>query len=283
MTRNHGTFSAVDVLDDKLTQLRELLSVLGRVAVAYSGGVDSTYLLATATDTLGPENVLAVTVASELIPAHEIAEAGKMTSHLGVEHLVLPLQALAVPEIAANPADRCYYCKRAVLQAIGDATAARGFSHVVHGANRDDRGDHRPGARAAAEAGARAPLDEVGLTKQEIRELSRRRGLPTWDRPAQACLASRVPYDTSLTTETLQRVQAAEDYLRTRFGLRDLRVRDHFPVARIEVPPAAWPALLADGARSDLVAELHRLGYVYVALDLAGLRSGSMNDVLTNS
>jgi uncharacterized protein len=272
-----------EVLDDKLAHLRELLDALGRVAVAYSGGVDSTYLLSAASDTLGTENVLAVTVASELIPAYEIAEAGETASLLGVEHLVLPLQALVVPGIAANPADRCYHCKRAVLQAIGDAAAARGFSHIVHGANRDDWGDHRPGARAAAELGARAPLDEVGLTKQEIRELSRRRGLPTWDRPAQACLASRVPYDTPLTTETLQRVQAAEDYLRTRFGLRALRVRDHFPVARIEVPENVWPALLADGARSDLVTELRRLGYVYVALDLAGLRSGSMNDVLANS
>lgn len=273
MTKEHET-------DAKLARLGDLLRDLGRVAVAYSGGVDSSYLLATAVDTLGVGDVLAVTANSELIPAHEIALAREWTAQLGVEHLVLPLQALAVPEIAANPADRCYHCKRAVLQAIHQAAAPRGFSHIVHGANLDDRGDHRPGARAAEEMGARAPLDEVGLTKAEIRELSRRRGLPTWDLPSQACLASRVPYDTPLTAQALQRIQAAEDHIRARFGLQALRVRDHFPVARIEVPPAVWPAILADDARAELVAEFRRLGYAYVTLDLAGLRSGSMNDVL---
>jgi len=270
-------------LNDKLAQLERLLSTLGRVAVAYSGGVDSTYLVSIAADTLGAKNVLAVTVASELIPAYQIAEAQEMASRLGVEHAVLSIQALMVPGIAANPPDRCYHCKRTVLQGISEVAASRGFFHIVHGANRDDRGDHRPGTRAATEMGVRAPLDEVGLTKVEIRELSRRRGLPAWDRPAQACLASRVPYNTPLTAEMLQRIQTAEDYLRLHFKLEALRVRDHFPVARIEVPQAAWAALLADDARSALLAEFHRLGYVYVALDLAGLRSGSMNDVLRSS
>ncbi len=268
------------VVADKQARLQGILSDLGRVAVAYSGGVDSTYLLAAAVDALGSDNVLALTVASELIPAREVALAQEMASRLGVKHQLLSLQALAVPEIAANPPDRCYFCKREVLQRIAVAAAAQGFPYLVHGANRDDQGDYRPGTRAAAELGARAPLEEAGLTKAEIRELSRRRGLPTWDQPSQACLASRVPYHTPLTAETLHRIQAAEEYLRDCLRLQALRVRDHFPVARIEVPPTDWPVLLAEEVRAALVAEFCRLGYRYVALDLAGLRSGSMNDLL---
>ncbi len=256
-----------------------MLRSLGRVAIAYSGGVDSTYLLAIAADVLGSDNVLALTVVSELMPMREVVLAQEMASQLGAKHRLLSLQALTVPEIAANPPDRCYFCKREVLQRIATAAAAEGFSHVVHGANQDDQGDYRPGTRAAVELGARAPLEEAGLTKAEIRELSRRRGLPTWDQPSQACLASRVPYHTPLTAVNLQRIQAAEEYLRDRVGVQPLRVRDHFPVARIEVPPDDWSALLAEDVRAALVAELRRLGYRYVALDLAGLRSGSMNDL----
>jgi uncharacterized protein len=269
-----------DVAGDKQARLEAILRDLGRAAVAYSGGVDSTYLLAIAVDTLGHDNVLALTVASELIPAREVTLAQEMASRLGVKHQILSFQALAVPAIVANPPDRCYFCKLEVLQRIATVAAAQGFPLLVHGANRDDQHDYRPGTRAAAELGAQAPLDESGLTKTEIRDLSRRRGLPTWDHPSQACLASRVPYHTPLTAETLRRIQAAEEYLRDHLGVQALRVRDHFPVARIEVLPDDWPALLAGDARTGLLAVFRRLGYRYVALDLAGLRSGSMNDLL---
>lgn len=265
---------------NKQARLEGVLRSLGRVAVAYSGGVDSTYLLAVAADVLGSDNVLALTVTSELMSMREVTLAQEMAVRLGVTHQLLSFQALGVPEIAANPPDRCYFCKREVLQRIATAAAAKGFSHFVHGANQDDRGDYRPGTRAAVELGARAPLEEAGLAKTEIRELSRRLGLPTWDQPSQACLASRVPYHTPLTVETLQRIQAAEEYLRDRLDVQALRVRDHFPVARIEASPDDWPAFLAKDVRAALVAELRRLGYRYVGLDLAGLRSGSMNDLL---
>jgi uncharacterized protein len=274
---------SVGPVGDEQARLEAILHSLGRVAVAYSGGVDSTYLLAAAVDVLGPDNVLALTVASELMPEREVALAEEMASRLGVKHQVLAFQALAVPGIAANPPDRCYVCKREVLQRIAVAASARGFPHLVHGANRDDRGDYRPGTRAAAELGARAPLEEAGLTKAQIRELSRHRGLPTWDRPSQACLASRVPYHTPLTAQTLRRIQAAEEYVRDHLGVQALRVRDHFPVARIEVPLNDWPALLIEDARAALVAEFCRIGYRYVTLDLAGLRSGSMNDLLVGN
>jgi uncharacterized protein len=267
-------------LAGKVSTLQATLRGLDRVAVAFSGGVDSSYLLSAAIDTLGAPDVLAVTISSELIPASEIVRAQEVAALLGAEHHILALHALQVPGVVANGPDRCYHCKREVLRAVRELAAGRGISAVLHGANRDDRQDYRPGAQAAVEAGARAPLDEAGLTKAEIRDLSRRRGLPTWDLPSQACLASRVPYGTPLAEEALRRIEAAEAFLHDVLALRSVRVRDHFPVARLEVPPAAWPGLMSDAGREAVLGALRRLGYRYVALDLAGLRSGSMNDVL---
>ena len=269
--------SLTDACRAKLAACAEQLRGLGRVVIAASGGVDSTFLLALAAETLGAENVLAVTARGPLYPPDEPDEAGAIARELGVEHVIADADALAVPAVAANPPDRCYHCKTMVFGLVKELAAERGISAVASGDQADDPGDYRPGLQAINELGIITPLLDAGLTKADIRAASALMGLATADKPSAACLASRVPYNHPLTPEGLQRIARAEKVLHE-LGFRQCRLRDHDPLARIEVPPEDLPR--AFELRDRLVAALKDLGYTYVTLDLQGFRSGALNEVL---
>jgi uncharacterized protein len=256
--------------------LAAVLAPLDRLCVAFSGGVDSSLLLAVAARTLGSDRVLAFTAVSETYRDDELAGARAFALDLGVSHVVAHTGELADENFASNPRRRCYYCKRELLGTMRAAATAAGISLLVDGANRDDLGDERPGLEAAAEAGVRHPLIEAGLDKVAVRELSRALGLPMWDKPQQACLASRVPYGSPITAHKLRQIAAGEDVLRD-LGFTGCRLRHHGDVARIEVDVADIER--ASGVtRETLTRRLHGLGFTYVTLDLDGFRSGSMNE-----
>ncbi|HEY3377016.1 MAG TPA: ATP-dependent sacrificial sulfur transferase LarE [Armatimonadota bacterium] len=266
-------------LETKAARVREILQEFPRVAVAFSGGVDSTLLLRLALDTLGAAQVLAITGVTELIPAREVQEAEELAQALGARTLFVREQALALAQVAANPADRCYHCKAFLFARFRALAEEAGFPVLLDGANADDVGDWRPGQQAARELGVRSPLQEAGMTKADVRALSRALGLPTWEKPSYACLASRVPYGTPLTREILAAIEAGEEYLRA-LGFVQLRVRHHGELARIELVAEEIPRLLDPALRTRVTARFRELGYRYVAVDLQGYRTGSMNEVL---
>jgi uncharacterized protein len=245
--------------------------------VAFSGGVDSSLLLKLAVDSLDSDNVLAVTVASPVHPTWEREEAESLARSLSVTHIVAETDELEDESFAGNPPDRCYICKFGRFSQLVAIAQERGFPHVLDGGIADDVQDYRPGRRAAHELGVRSPLREVGFTKREVRALSRMLGLPTWNRPSRACLASRFPYGERITHEGLRRVDRAERIL-LEMGIEQMRVRHHGDLARIEVLPEEFPRLMS--RRDEVTGRLRDLGFVYVTLDLAGFRSGSMNEVL---
>ena len=267
----------MDDLDAKLDALRRELAATGGVMVAFSGGADSAFLLAAAGQALGDRAVAATGVSPSLAEA-ELADARALAAELGLRHLVVPTHEGERPGYLRNGPDRCFFCKDELFEVLGPLAGAEGLALAV-GTNTDDLGDHRPGQRAAAERGVLTPLVAAGLSKAEVRQASRRRGLRTADKPAAACLASRVAYGVQVTPARLSRVERAEALLRS-FGLAQLRVRDHGDLARVEVPVAAFDDLVEPERRARLVAGLHDLGFTWVTLDLDGFRSGSMNGAL---
>lgn len=265
----------------KLSRLKGVVQEYGSLLVAFSGGCDSSLLLKVAHEVLGGR-VVSVTARSETYPSHEYQDAVEFATALGVRHITIDTSELGVEGFSSNPPNRCYFCKAELFGKLLELAKGNDVEYVADGASLDDASDHRPGMRAAAELGVVSPLKEAGLTKDDIRKISHELGLSTWDKPSFACLASRFPYGEEITAEKLRMVGEAETYLRG-LGFRQIRVRHHGNIARIEVPEEDIGRFLEQSVRRNVVAKLRQLGYLYVSLDLRGYRSGSLNEVLSPS
>jgi pyridinium-3,5-biscarboxylic acid mononucleotide sulfurtransferase len=265
-----------DVAHEKLARLEDILRQMGEVIVAYSGGVDSSFLLWAAHKVLG-QRACAVTGRSGSVASGQIEEASQLAKELGARHVVLDTEELENPLYTQNPTNRCYFCKTELFTKLEAFAAREGIRWIVEGSNLDDLHDYRPGMQAATEHQVRSPLREAELTKAEIRTLSKEAGLPTWDKPAMPCLSSRIPYGMLVSLEKLSMIDRAEAYLRS-LGFRELRVRHHDTVARLELPPEDFPKLLDAGVAADISRTLKGYGFKFVTLDLQGFRSGSLNE-----
>jgi len=266
------------VIEQKWDRLKALLQEMKLAVLAYSGGVDSSLLLKAAAEVMGAD-VIAVTAVSETYPAAELLSAKEFARSLGVTHKILPTRELASEDFVSNTPERCYHCKKELFGKLRGIAETEGISAVIDGSNIDDLKDYRPGRKAAEEFSVRSPLVEADLSKAEIRELARLLNLPVWDKPSLACLSSRIPYGTRITPEILQTVEAAENQLRVH-GFRQVRVRHHGAIARIEVTREDFTKMTSTGSREKIIAAFKELGYTYVCLDLEGYRTGSMNEGL---
>ena len=266
-------------LQDKYQNLLDSLKADAKVAIAFSGGVDSTFLLKAAVVTLGAENVLACIGTSASLSHHQLTQAKQMAEHIGIELIEIPLDELNDVHYQANKADRCFHCKSCQFRTIQEYAVQQGFEHTLCGSNLDDKDDYRPGGRAVEALGIGTPLMDAELTKKDIRHLSRQLGLPTADIPASPCLASRIAYGEAITEQKLSQVEQAEDFLR-QLGFVEFRVRHHGNLARIEMPSSHIQQIAQPEYRDKIVKRFKELGFHYISLDMQGFRSGSLNESL---
>ena len=266
-------------VEEKRQQLVNIINDMGSVIVAYSGGVDSAFLAAVAHEVLG-EKALSVTANSPSLAPSELEDAIALATDQQIYYEIIETKETEREDYQANNPDRCFFCKDELYSHLIKFADQRGYAVITNGTNVDDLGDYRPGLEAAKQYGVRSPLVEADLTKQDIRDLSKEMGLPTWDKPAQACLSSRIPYGTMVTVEALTRIAKAEHFLRSK-GFKQLRVRHHDTVARIEIEPKDFSALLDESIRTDITEYFKSIGYSYVTMDMNGFRSGSLNEILT--